>query len=185
MVFKNKRSAWIKGYEGLYKIFSDGTIISYKQDKINGRVLTHKISGSNKKYCMVDLTMNGVHDDRYVHKLLAEVFVVNPHPRKYKYVIHNDGDSQNNSLSNLSWTDSAGRSEKKQINRKKRLKENDMFSSKLSNDDVDIIAHFFVNKKKERTLSQLHKMFNVSNMTIHRLRKTKRYRDAVSKLEKM
>lgn len=41
----NKKSVWIKGFNGVYKIFVDGTIVSYKQDKVNGKILKHKKTG--------------------------------------------------------------------------------------------------------------------------------------------
>ena len=58
-----------------------------------------------------------------------------------------------------------------------------MFSSKLSDADVDIIAHFVVNKKGVKKLSQIHTLFGVSNMTIHRLKKTRRFKQSVLRLE--
>lgn len=40
----------------------------------------------------------------YVHKAVAEAYVANDHPRKYKVVIHIDGDVSNNNAENLRWT---------------------------------------------------------------------------------
>ncbi len=180
----NKKSAWIKGFTGIYKIFIDGTILSFKQNKIDGKILKHKKTGP-LGYATVDLINSGEHDYRYVHKLLAETFVPNPHPRKFKLVAHKDGDVTNNTLSNLLWTNMEGKLEQQNNNRKKMWKKNKMFSSKLSNADVDVIAHFIVNKKENRQLSKLHTLFGVSNMTIYRLKKTQRFKQAVLKLKKV
>ena len=178
----NKKSVWIKGFNDVYKIFVDGTIVSYKQDKVNGKILKHKKTGP-LGYATVDLIKNGKHDYRYVHKLIAESFKHNPHPKKFTIVAHKDGDVSNNALSNLFWTNVEGKLERQNINRKKTLKSNNMFSSKLSDADVDIIAHFVVNKKGVKKLSQIHTLFGVSNMTIHRLKKTRRFKQSVLRLE--
>ena len=40
---------------------------------------------------------------RYVHELVAETFVPNPHNKKY--VRHKDGNLRNNNADNLEWVD--------------------------------------------------------------------------------
>jgi hypothetical protein len=52
-------------------------------------------------YAMLTLTKDGRYKNFYVHRLVAELFVPNPH--NYKYVIHVDGDKHNNKSNNLAY----------------------------------------------------------------------------------
>ena len=40
---------------------------------------------------------------RFIHRLLAELFIPNPDPENFKLVRHLDDDKTNNALSNLAW----------------------------------------------------------------------------------
>lgn len=179
----SKRSTWIKGFEGIYKIFADGTVISFKQNKITGKPLAHKSSGTIG-YKSVDLMKDGKHEYCYIHKLLAQAFIKNPHPRKYDLVIHKDGNIFNNALSNLIWTDIEGKSKYQYTNRRKNWKKNKMFSSILSNSDVDTIAKIVVNNNN-KNLAALPELFNISSMSFNRLRNSSFFKKKIFQLEKL
>lgn len=85
----------IKGYEGLYEISEDGTIINCK----TGRELTGNTNSFG--YRVVSLIKNGQKKDVKVHRLLAIAFI--PNPNNFECVNHIDGDKLNNSLENLEW----------------------------------------------------------------------------------
>ena len=87
--------ATIKGYEGLYEIYEDGTIIN----SLTGWELKGNINSFG--YRVVRLTKDGKHKDFKVHQLLAKVFI--PNPNNYRCINHIDGNKLNNSLDNLEW----------------------------------------------------------------------------------
>lgn len=77
-----------------YTISTDGDVIN----KTTGRYLkTHK----RGEYLSVKLYLDGVAERFYVHRLVAECYVVNPF--KKPQVNHVDGDKLNNYYGNLEW----------------------------------------------------------------------------------
>lgn len=96
-----------------YEVSSDGLIRSKERIKVfkSGRKMQFK--GKDRKlrvhptnsYQMTDL-IDGKGKLRtvYVHKVVAEAFIKNDHPRKNKVVIHIDGNVSNNHYNNLQWT---------------------------------------------------------------------------------
>ena len=87
--------AQIKGYEGLYEIFPNGTIINSQTGwELKGNINSYG-------YRVVSLTKDGVRKDHKVHRLLAKAFI--PNPNNYRCINHIDGNKLNNSLSNLEW----------------------------------------------------------------------------------
>lgn len=83
----------IKGWP--YSVSDDGQV---RNDR-NGRVLkTHKMS---KGYVSVSLHKEGDHQQRTVHRLVAEAFI--PNPEQKPQVNHKDGNKDNNHASNLEW----------------------------------------------------------------------------------
>lgn len=177
----SKKSSWIKGYTGMYRIYSDGTIISFKQDKLNGRVMVHKKIGIG--YLAVDLIKDGKHNSMCVHKLLGQTFVKNPHPRKLKRVIFIDGDITNLKLDNLAWAQSKKKQNLTIRGKKVNLKANGFFSSKFNENDIRYIAHVVADNNYKSSLTQLAKEFKVSIMTIHRLQKTPEFLTELSKID--
>lgn len=90
-------SKWIEGYEGLYKITSDGDVISYKWNKI--KYLKHGIDSHGYPY--VVLRKNNMPKSKWIHRLVAEAFI--PNPNNYPQVNHIDCNPLNRSVSNLEW----------------------------------------------------------------------------------
>lgn len=108
----------IKGYEGYYEISSFGRVKSLSRTVTTvwrngeegtyvqrGRILKKKECSKNKKgyqtYYQVCLSIDGVHDYRMIHRLVAEAFIPNPHNKPQ--VNHKDGDKHNNNVENLEW----------------------------------------------------------------------------------
>jgi len=60
---------------------------------------------SNRGYSRIAFKRYGVQKYFLTHRIVAEVFVHNPHPRKYKIVNHIDSNRLNNDSSNLEWCD--------------------------------------------------------------------------------
>ena len=101
---------YIEGYEGRYKINTEGVIVreeySYIDNFGKGRkrhlpskVIAHTLCKNG--YYMVDLRLNGKTKRHYVHRLLAKAFI--PNPNNLPFINHKDENKQNNSLDNLEW----------------------------------------------------------------------------------
>ena len=95
-VIRITNSKWkdISGYEGLYKISSDGKVYSYKRNKLL------KLSKC-KRELIVELYKDGKKRICSVARLVAESFV--PNPYEYKYIYFIDGNSHNVKASNIQW----------------------------------------------------------------------------------
>lgn len=96
---------WIKGYEGMYMITSDGEVVSlprlqkgrynnYSRNK--GRVLTKR---KNRGYWSVALSKDKSYRRFSIHRLVYQSFV--GEIPKGKQINHIDGDKLNNKLKNL------------------------------------------------------------------------------------
>lgn len=90
------RIVW-KQIEGFprYKISDRGDVVDTEKNRKLSKWTT------NAGYEYVQLTKDGNHYTKYVHRLLAEAFI--PNPNGYDTVDHLNGNNQDNSLSNLQW----------------------------------------------------------------------------------
>lgn len=103
----------IKGFEGLYKINKQGEVYSIRPSIrdtiiINNQLyiktkLAKRKTTKTKTGLAVGLydPISKKHKYKYIHRLLAELFL--PNGSKYKHVIHIDDNVFNNELSNLKW----------------------------------------------------------------------------------
>ena len=99
----------ITGYEGLYQISNFGRVKSLERISYVGqhRALFHRsemiMRPKTRKsgYCLVCLWKDEKGKDQYVHRLVAQAFVENPHG--YTVVNHKDENPNNNHYSNLEW----------------------------------------------------------------------------------
>lgn len=92
------------GFEGLYKISKSGKVVSLKHKKLRymkSTARSTKNEGHLLSYNLSDKNGNKYH--KMVHMLVAEHFIQNP--LGYKYVMHIDGNPQNNNVGNLRWTE--------------------------------------------------------------------------------
>ena len=94
----------LKSLKFLYEINEDGVLRNVKSKKvINGYTEKNgyqRVRIENK--CLGGIVRTTI------HRLVAEAFVPNPNPEKFTEVNHLDTDKQNNSASNLEWTDHSG-----------------------------------------------------------------------------
>ena len=77
----------VKGFKKYYEVSSHGRVKSIRSDKIM------KLTNSDG-YLKVDLRVNGIRKNCWVHILVAEKFVKNP--EKLPLVNHKDGCKSNN-----------------------------------------------------------------------------------------
>jgi len=88
----------IKGIK-LYQISNQGQVrIAY----VNKDNEIEKIKDINQHWKGKTVKYLGIPAGPYVHRLVAEMFVENPN--SHRYVIHLDGDLENNMADNLAWT---------------------------------------------------------------------------------
>ena len=85
----------IIGYENQYEINEKGEVRNKKTKKILS------ISKSTNGYLKVHLYKNNMLKNCYIHRLIAEMFIPNPH--NYLCVNHKDGNKTNNKIDNLEW----------------------------------------------------------------------------------
>ena len=97
----------IVGYEGVYQVSDKGDVHSVKRRDVMGRECggrTLKSLRNKNGYLHVHLYKNGIMKSKWIHRLVAEVFI--PNPEKFLEVNHRDEVKDNNELSNLEWCDS-------------------------------------------------------------------------------
>lgn len=104
-----KYESWkdIKGYEGYYQVSNHGEIRSMPRVLTDGRVLQGRelsqVSNGNG-YLYVSLSSGNKSHHHYIHRLVAESFLLND--ELLPEVNHIDGDKSNNSVENLEWISS-------------------------------------------------------------------------------
>lgn len=87
----------VPGYDGFYKVSSDGKVIS-----ANGEKSTEVAKNG---YIRVSLWRHGKGKHFLVHRLVANAFI--PNPDNLEMVNHKDGNKLNNDVSNLEWCDAS------------------------------------------------------------------------------
>jgi hypothetical protein len=91
----------IDEYEGLYKISSDGEILSISSHHFNCKNGQRTPSINANGYYSIQLFNRGVIRTIDVHRLVAIAFV--PNPNNFSHVNHIDKIKTNNHYSNLEW----------------------------------------------------------------------------------
>lgn len=93
----------VNGYEGIYEISETGLVRNLRRDPKNrtypGKILTPGKTGSG--YLFVCLSVNGITENKMIHRLVAETFISNPDG--LPEVNHKDGDKENCNAENLEW----------------------------------------------------------------------------------
>lgn len=87
---------FIKGFGTRYKISDSGEVVS-----LLGKPKLLYSSKDKQGYQRINLFLDGKQYCRFIHRLVAEVFLANPATKPF--VNHKDSDKGNNAVSNLEW----------------------------------------------------------------------------------
>lgn len=100
----------VVGYEGLYEVSNTGQVRSVDRYYVNslgkrfflkGKIL--KLSDNGRGYLRTILTKDNKTSSKYIHRLVAEAFILNIDG--LPTVNHKDEDKSNNRVENLEWCD--------------------------------------------------------------------------------
>lgn len=119
----------IEGYEGLYQISNLGKVKSLSRYHWNGinwwkskeRILTPRTAKNKSHYASVQLVKDGSKKGKYIHRLVAEHFILNEN--NYPMVNHKNENKLDNGVENLEWCDgvyNATYGTMKEVNKSKR-----------------------------------------------------------------
>jgi len=144
-----------------YLVFENGDIINQKTNK------KLKPQNNGNGYLKVTLTIEGKQVQKYVHRLVAELYLLD----KSIQVNHIDGDKSNNHISNLEWvTNSENQKHAHRIGLKKNG--NKLWNGKFSQEDINSIKKMDLEGVKRKDIA-IH--FNCSKSTISDILNGKRY----------
>jgi hypothetical protein len=135
----NTEEIWLPvvGYEGYYEVSNLGRVRSLR------KTLKNNIRNG---YCQVGLFINGNRKIVYVHRLVAEVFIINPDNKPE--VNHKDGIKTNNNVFNLEWA---------------TFKENNQHAFKTGLNKGTWTGKFGIENSSSKPVIQLDKVGNVLN----------------------
>ncbi len=160
-----------KELRNFYALSSFGRIASYKEEILeDGKILNGSLTTG---YNTLNLHRPGNKGTLYIHRELARLFLKKTSP-KQKFVIHLNHDKLDNNIKNLQWAslqdmiahqqDSPAKIayKKKQATRETGLK--------LTISQVKKIKDQLNNEKRRLTIKQLADKYQVSEMTMYRIK---------------
>ena len=160
-----------KELRNLYAVSSFGRIASFKNDILkDGKLLNGSLTTG---YRTLNLHRPGHKGTLYIHRELARLFLSKPSPR-HKYVIHKNHNKLDNSIKNLKWATVEEMIEHQQnspakIAYKKKQATREI-GLKLTASKVKKIKDLLNNKNRRVTIKQLANRYDVSEMTMYRIK---------------
>lgn len=160
-----------KDLRNRYALSSAGRIASYKKDILeDGKLLNGSLTTG---YRTLNLHRPGNKGTLYIHRELAKLFMKRPSP-KYKYVIHKNHNKLDNNIRNLGWAtleEMIAHQQKSPAKiAYKKVQANREVGLKLTATQVRRIKDTLSNEKRRMTIKQLADKYNVSEMTMYRIK---------------
>ena len=154
-----------------YAVSSLGRAASYTDDiSTDGKLLNGSITSG---YRTLNLHLEKGNGTIYLHREIAKLFCKKKSP-KYKYVIHLNHKKEDNNYSNLQWATLQEMSDHQQNSPQKiaykKQQANKKVGLKLNATKVKSIKDAIQNPKRKLTYKQMAAKYNVSEMTIYRIK---------------
>ncbi|MBC7887884.1 MAG: hypothetical protein H7Z13_08335 [Ferruginibacter sp.] len=154
-----------------YAVSSMGRACSYSNDLTeDGKILNGSLTSG---YRTLNLHLENGNGTIYLHREIAKLFCKKSSP-KYKFVIHLNHKKEDNNFVNLKWAtmEEVGRHQQdspQKIAYKKR-QANKTEGLKLNVTKVKSIKEAINNPKRKLTYKQMAMKYNVSEMTLYRIK---------------
>ena len=160
-----------KDLRNRYALSSAGRIASYKKEILeDGKLLNGSLTTG---YRTLNLHRPGNKGTLYIHRELAKLFLKKTSP-KNKYVIHKNHNKLDNNIKNLSWAtleEMIAHQQKSPAKiAYKKVQANREVGLKLTATQVRRIKDTLSNEKRRMTIKQLADKYNVSEMTMYRIK---------------
>ncbi len=160
-----------KDLRNSYALSSQGRIASYKEDILeDGKLLNGSLTTG---YRTLNLHRPGDKGTLYIHRELAHLFLKKPSV-EHKYVIHKNHDKLDNNIKNLQWATLEQMIEHQQGSPAKiaykKKQANRSVGLKLTITQVRKIKDQLNNQKRRLTIKQLADKYDVSEMTLYRIK---------------
>ncbi len=178
MIKKNPGEIWkqilFTGHKQLrkkYAVSSQGRAASFTDHvEKDGKLLNGSLTSG---YRTLNLHVENGNGTIYIHREIAKQFCKKPSP-KYKYVIHVNHKKKDNHFKNLQWAtldivSSHQQKSPEKIAYKKR-QANRTVGLKLNAIQVKTIKDIINNPKRKQTYKQLAAKYEVSEMTLYRIK---------------
>lgn len=162
---------------GLWKVSSFGKVFGTRYNKM----LKQRLCENFQYYSVGGLANENKHGlTRFVHVLVAQAFVRNPYPGKFKMVNHIDGNKLHNYWKNLEWVNNSLNSKHAILTGLQIFKYgDDNHSSKLTTSDVAIICKLLL--KYDGNIIAVEKDTGINRYTIRAIRNGRSWRDISEK----
>ena len=146
-----------------YLVSESGDVFNLK----TGKKIKNQDNG--KGYRKITLTINGKPVQKYVHRMVAECYLLN----KSIQVNHKDGNKSNNCVSNLEWCTNSQNQIHAHANGLKKSG-SDLWNAKFTKEQI-----FEIKKYRNNGLPyhQIAKIFNTTKSTIHAIVNNNRYKN--------
>jgi hypothetical protein len=162
----------IKGdlYDGYYEVSNLGRI------KMLPRLLRHSkgmrvskekiVTGTNAHgYKVVSFKKDGIKKMKNIHVLVAEAFIYNPSPEKFKIINHLNSDRADNRVENLEWCDHSRNAKHAIEAGKLKITRGTQRSTAILNEDK-VLAIKLLYKTGKFSYWKLANMFDIGKTTI-------------------
>ncbi|HZG26180.1 MAG TPA: NUMOD4 domain-containing protein [Chitinophagaceae bacterium] len=163
-------SGW-KQLRKKYALSSHGRVASYTEDILeDGKLLNGSLTTG---YKTLNLHRPGNNGTLYIHREIAKLFLKKNSP-KNKYVIHINHQKTDNSVKNLKWANLEEMIEHQQNSPSKiaykQVQANRTVGLKLTATQVKSIKKILSSKTRNLTIKQLAAKYEVSEMTLYRIK---------------